>query len=75
MHSCPQLYFVEENAQIILKTNASQYGFGAYLYQTIDNNKRPIAFMSKTLTKAELNWSTIEKEAILRPIIKPTQSI
>jgi hypothetical protein len=63
IHACPQLYFIDETAPIILETDASQYGIGAYLYQIIDGIKQPIAFMSKTLTKAELKWSTIEKEA------------
>jgi hypothetical protein len=63
IHECPLLYFIDENGSIILETDASQYGIGAYLYQIINGSKRPIAFMSKTLTKAELKWSTIEKEA------------
>ena len=63
IHTCPQLHFISDNGPIILETDASQYGIGAYLYQIIDGIKRPIAFMSKTLTKAELKWSTIEKEA------------
>ena len=61
IYSCPQLYFVDNTT--ILETDASQYGIEAYLYQIIDGNKRPVAFMSKTLTTAELKWSTIEKEA------------
>jgi transposase InsO family protein len=44
-------------------TDASDYGVGAYIYQLIDNVERPIIFMSKALHGAELNWSTVEKEA------------
>lgn len=61
--NCPALFFVDENAPIIVMTDASDYGIGAYIYQLIDNKERPIIFMSKALHGAELNWSTIEKEA------------
>jgi hypothetical protein len=61
--SCPALFFVDENAPIIVMTDASDYGIGAYIYQLIDNVEKPIVFMSKALHGAELNWSTVEKEA------------
>ncbi len=61
--NCPSLFFVDENAPIIVMTDASDYGIGAYIYQMIDNKEKPIVFMSKALHGAELNWSTIEKEA------------
>lgn len=60
--NCPALYFVDENAPIIVMTDASDYGIGAYIYQLIDNKERPIIFYSSALSGAELNWSTIEKE-------------
>ena len=60
--NCPALYFVDENAPIIVMTDASDYGIGAYIYQLIDNKERPIVFFSCSLHGAELNWSTIEKE-------------
>jgi transposase InsO family protein len=61
--NCPALFFVDENSPIIVMTDASDYGIGAYIYQLIDNVEYPIIFMSKALHGAELNWSTIEKEA------------
>jgi hypothetical protein len=54
---------------IFLQTDASNYGIGAYLFQKMQNTntlkleERPIAFLSKTLNKTQLKWSTYEKEA------------
>jgi hypothetical protein len=59
---CPILHFPHPNAPIFLHTDASDYGIGGYLFQKIDGEDKPIAFMSKTLSGAELSWSTIEKE-------------
>ena len=44
-------------------TDASDYGIGGYLYQLVDGKELPIAFVSKSLTGAQLRWSTIQKEA------------
>lgn len=60
--NCPSLHFVDEHAPIVVMTDASDYGIGAYIYQLIDNKERPIIFYSSALHGAELNWSTIEKE-------------
>jgi hypothetical protein len=60
---CPALFFVNENAVIIVMTDASDYGVGAYIYQIIDGKEYPIIFFSRALHGAELNWATIEKEA------------
>lgn len=59
---CTPLYFMHDTAPIFLHTDASQYGIGAYLFQVVDGQEQPIAILSKTLTGAQLNWSTIEKE-------------
>jgi transposase InsO family protein len=61
--NCPALFFVNEHAMIVVMTDASDYGIGAYIYQVIDGKEQPIAFMSKSLHGAQLNWSVIEKEA------------
>jgi transposase InsO family protein len=61
--SCPALYFVDERATIIVMTDASDFGVGSYIFQVIDGKEKPIIFFSKALHGAELNWSTIEKEA------------
>ena len=44
-------------------TDASDYGIGGYLYQLVDGNELPIAFVSKSLTGAQLRRITIQKKA------------
>jgi transposase InsO family protein len=61
--NCTTLYFLDDKAPITLHTDASDYGIGGYLFQTIDNIDRPIAFVSKSLSKPQLRWSVIQKEA------------
>ena len=49
-------------APIILHTDALDYGVGGYLFQTVDGVNQPIAFVSKSLTSAQLRWSVIQKK-------------
>ena len=58
----PKLYFIDEKAPIFLHTDASKYGIGAYLFQVIDGQEQPIAFVSKAFVGPQLNWSTPEQE-------------
>jgi hypothetical protein len=60
---CPKLYFVDENAPITVMTDASKYGIGGYVFQTIREVEVPIAFVSKALNITEKNWTIEEKEA------------
>ena len=48
-----------------LHTDASYYDLGVYLFQfdQVNNKKYPIAFVSKSPSKTERNWSTMEKNA------------
>ena len=62
IRACPTLFLIDPDSPIFLHTDASDYGIGAYLFQVIDGVDRPIQFMSKSLSGAELKWSTIEKE-------------
>jgi hypothetical protein len=59
---CPSLYFPTTTDPIILQTDASDYGIGAYLYQLVDGEERAIAFISQSLHGPSLNWSVPEKE-------------
>ena len=59
---CPTLFFMDDISPIILETDASAYGIGAYLYQEIEGIKKPIAFISKSLDKRLQNWDVPEKE-------------
>jgi transposase InsO family protein len=63
--SCPALFFLSEDPddKIVVMTDASNYGIGAYIFQLVRGVEKPIIFMSRALHGAELNWSTIEKEA------------
>jgi hypothetical protein len=70
VNNCPKLYFLQDaiDSEIWLETDASDYAIGAYLYQSYTEPgtrrkvTRPIGFMSKTLDKTEIKWSTYEKE-------------
>jgi hypothetical protein len=56
-------YFdIEEGDQIYLKTDASDYGIGAYLYILQKGVEIPIRLLSRSLAKAQINWSKPEKE-------------
>ncbi|CAF5195924.1 unnamed protein product, partial [Rotaria sp. Silwood1] len=55
-----------------LQTDASVDGIGAVLLQMTPNGDRPLAYMSKKLTRTQINWPTIEQEcyAIVQAIEK-----
>ena len=55
-----------------LQTDASVDGIGAVLLQVTSNGDRPLAYMSKKLTKTQTKWPTIEQEcyAIIQAIEK-----
>jgi len=58
-----KLFFVRDDWEIHLETDASDYGIGAYLYQKGSNEEEePIAFISKALIKEQVRWSVPEKE-------------
>ena len=50
INNCPTLAFLDIKAPITLETDASDYGIGAYLYQTQDDKQVPTAFLSKALS-------------------------
>ena len=39
-----KLYFVDEEGELILETDASEYGIGVYLYYVLPKSDEPIAF-------------------------------
>jgi hypothetical protein len=60
---CPKLFYVDLSLPIHLRTDASDYSIGGYIFQLDQQHELPIRFISKALHKAQLNWSTFEKEA------------
>ena len=51
---CSTMYFMSDTAPITLHTDASDYGVGGYLLQTVDGINQPVAFVSKSLNKSQL---------------------
>ena len=60
---CTTMHFMSDIAPITLHTDASDYGVGGYLFQTVDSIDQPVAFVSRSLNKSQLRWSVIQKEA------------
>ena len=65
LSSSPILIHCDPNSPLRLACNASAYGVGAVISNIMpDESEKPIAFMSRTLTKAEHNYSHLEKEPL-----------
>lgn len=59
----PTLEFINYDKDIVLRTDASDRAVGGVLFQEYENKIHIIQYVSRSFSGAELNWSTIEKEA------------
>jgi transposase InsO family protein len=62
INNCKKLYFLKDEGLVTVRTDASDYAIGAYLCQMQEGKERPIQFVSKSLIKEQVRWSTPEKE-------------
>ena len=62
IQNCSTLFYVNYANPLYLNTDASDYGIGAVLYQMEGTTVLPIQIISKSLTGAQMRWSTFEKE-------------
>ena len=65
LQSAELLVHFDPAKELVLATDASDYGVGAVLsHKTEGGTERPIGYMSRSLNGAERNYSTLEKEAL-----------
>ncbi|XP_052123376.1 uncharacterized protein K02A2.6-like [Frankliniella occidentalis] len=58
--NAPILANFQENAPIVIQCDASSFGLGSCLLQ----NKKPVSFASRCLTKTEQGYAMVEKEML-----------
>ena len=65
LQSADLLVHFDPEKELILETDASDYGVGVVLSHKMKNGtERPIGYVSRSLQEAERNYSTLEKEAL-----------
>lgn len=62
--TAPILNCPDFSREFILQTDASDYGLGAVLSQNCDGDEKVIAFLSRSLSRQERNYTTTEKELL-----------
>lgn len=62
--SAPILAVPDFGKPFVVHCDASAYGLGGMLSQDIDGREHPIAYVSRSLNKAEQNYSATEREAL-----------
>ena len=61
---CATMHFLSDTDPIYLHTDASDYGVGAYLFQLVDGQETPIAFVSTERSICYLLFVHVFKIAI-----------
>ncbi|KAG8201895.1 hypothetical protein JTE90_027373 [Oedothorax gibbosus] len=64
LKSSSLLIHFDNKKEVLVACDASPYGLGVVLSHPTPEGDRPIAFASRSLTKAEKNYSHLEKEAL-----------
>lgn len=64
LSQAPVLNAADPDYPLLVATDASQYGVGAVLYQVINNRPRYIAFASKSLNPAQVNYPATRRELL-----------
>ena len=49
------MYFIDDDSPIKLYTDVSDYGIGGVLFQVVNDDWKPIAFISKSLSATQMN--------------------
>ena len=55
----------DQSLPFTLQIDASDYAIAGVLTQVFDSEENPIFFMSRTLSKAERNYTVTEKECLI----------
>ena len=65
LSGAPLLVHFDMTRPIVVHCDASEYGVGVVLSHLLENGEeRPVGFASRTLSSAERNYATIEKEGL-----------
>ena len=62
--SSPVLAWYSPSAETKITADASAYGLGAVLMQKIEQQWKPVAYASRSMTETETRYAQIEKEAL-----------
>ena len=60
----PCLSHFDGSCQVVVAADASPYGLGAVLSIVTQDGEKPVAFTSRSLSRAEKNYSQIDKEGL-----------